>query len=195
MRPVGANDKAVPDLPSASLPIADADLLLVIQGGVAEKATRGQVIRALPSHICLMHGGITGINIATAPASTAIAASPGAEFTSTNMLTRTVFDMSNVTQAKLVTSVRTAFAGATTYNLRMMYATNGATQTTWAELAATTGGGDLSVLAGSVGLVRSTGWFNIAAGAKVDPAFIRCNYISAVVATAGVVNYVDLLLR
>lgn len=189
MIPVGAKDKSVVDMSAVATPVSDSDLLLVIQSGVAKKGTRAQVVRAIPKSVTMFHGGISGVY--TAPT----AATTNAEL-ATAPMSRTLVDLQNVSQARLVVGMRTLGVGYTTALIKPRYASNGATQTTWVDLANTANAGNVSLLGGTANIIRATSWFDIASGAKLADAYLQIAFTSTGTGTtAATISFVDLLLR
>lgn len=189
MKPVGPNDKSVPNLDAATTPIADSDLALVYQGNVLKKTARSNLVRSIPIQMTMFHGGPT--TNYTAPT----AATTNGELATVPMA-RLLQDMQNATQARLVVGQRALGVGYTTAVLRAQVATNGLTQSTWVELAATASGGDVSLMGGTASIIRASAWFNIAAGAKIADAVLRVVFNSTGTGTtAATVSFVDLLVR
>lgn len=189
MKPVGPNDKALQDLDAATLPIADADLLLVLQNNIPKRVARSSAVRPIPVVVTMFHGGASGAWSAPTAASTNIEAA-------TAPMSRVLVDLQNVTQARFVVGIKTLGVGYTTALIKPRYASNGVTQTTWVDLANTANAGNVSLLAGTANIIRHTAWFDIAAGAKLADAFLQVAFTSTGTGTtAASVSFVDLLLR
>lgn len=188
MRAVGPNDVKIQDLASATTPIADADIVPVLQSNVLKKVARSALVRAIPIQVTVFHNGISGVYTAPTAATNAEVA--------TIPMGRILQDLTNVSQARLVVGMRTLGVGYTTAVLRMQYATNGLTQSAWAELASTSATGDVSLMGGTASIIRASSWFDIASGAKIADAVSRLSIITTGTGTtAATVSFVDLLLR
>lgn len=177
------------DFPAVTTP-AGTDIIPTIQSGVDKRyslAQLGLAVRVPVSHT-MFHGGATGIY--TTPTAASNIEVP------TVPMSRILTDLNNVTQARLVIGVRAVGAGYTTAVFRPRYATNNLTQSAWADLAATSNAGDLSIVGGTASAIRATSWFNIAAGAIGSDEVIRLDFVSTGTGTtAATISFVDLLLR
>lgn len=90
-------------------------------------------------------------------------------------------DLAQASQINLAVGQRIIGGGGTSCFARIQYATNGATQTTWAD-ANNTGSG-LDLRTGTANTVRTTGWVDLVSGAKIDT-----NYLRFVIVTVGTVT-------
>jgi hypothetical protein len=76
----------------------------------------------------------------------------------------------------------------------LQYATNGATQTTWAD-ANNTGTG-LDLRTGTANTVRTTGWVDLASGAKTASAYLRLGIVTVgTVTTAPTLSWAAAMFR
>lgn len=140
----------------------------------------------VPFGYTAIHGGPTASTTAITAAGTAeIGTAPASRF---------LTDLSAATQMKLVVGQRIIGAGGTSAHLRLQYATNGATQTTWADANASGTGLDLRVAGANV--VKTTGWVDLASGAKVDDVYLRIAQVTVGTLTTGpTLSWVDVLFR
>jgi hypothetical protein len=105
---------------------------------------------------------------------------------------RIVADLSTCTQMRIICAVGTNASSSSL--LRADYATNGVTQTSWATAFATYTGMPLNT--GTTGVLRDSGWQNIAAGAKAVDRFIRLVQVnSGTLTTAPNIRAVQYLFR
>lgn len=141
----------------------------------------------IPFQQTLFHGGPTGVWTAptAATTNTELATAP---------MSRLYTDLDQAAQARLVIGMRTLGVGYTTAVLRLQYAA--VAQSTWTELAATAGGGDVSLLAGTANIIRVSPWFTIAAAALATDQVLRLVFNSTGTGTtAATVAFADLLLK
>lgn len=96
-------------------------------------------------------------------------------------LARVMADLGRATQMRLVIGQKIIGAGGTTSEARVQYATNGATQTTWADANAS--GSGINLQTGTANTLRESGWVNLVAGARIDGAYLRW-----VIVTTGTVT-------
>lgn len=103
-------------------------------------------------------------------------------------------DLDQATQMNLVIGQRIIGAGGTSCAARLQYATNGATQTTWAD-ANNTGTG-LNLSTGTANTVRAAGWVDLASGAKTASAYLRLGIVTVgTVTTAPTISWAAAMFR
>jgi len=108
--------------------------------------------------------------------------------------TRILADLSGATQMRLIIGQRVIGAGGTTCAARLQYATNGATQTTWAD-ANNTGTG-ISLLTGTANTLRDAGWVDLVAGARIDSCYLRFVVVTTgTVTTAPTISKAEVTFR
>ena len=140
----------------------------------------------VPFSITLGHGGTSG----TFTTGTAVVSNSEQ---GTAPALRCMVDLSQASQARLVIGQRVLAATFTTAFLRLQYSTD---QSSWVELASVSGAGDVSLLGGSTNRIRSSSWFDIAAGAKSDNIYLRLVFTSTgSTGTAATYSFVDVLLK
>lgn len=109
-------------------------------------------------------------------------------------MARFLADLDQAAQMNLVIGQRIIGAGGTSCAARLQYATNGATQTTWAD-ANNTGTG-ISLLTGTANTVRASGWVDLAAGAKTSSAYLRLGIVTVgTVTTAPTLSWAAAMFR
>lgn len=99
-------------------------------------------------------------------------------------------------EMRLVIGQRIVGAGGTSCNAQLQYATNGATQTAWADAAATGGAGNVSLQGGAANVMRVGAWTPLAAGAKAADMYARLAIITVgTVTTAPTISWAAALFR
>jgi hypothetical protein len=107
-----------------------------------------------------------------------------------------VGDATYADQFRLAIGQRIVGAGGTSCNAQLQYATNGATQTTWADAAATANAGNVSLQAGAANVVRVGAWADLAAGAKIADLYTRLAIVTVgTVTTAPTISWAAALFR
>ena len=105
-------------------------------------------------------------------------------------------DLDDATQFRIAIGQRAVGVGGTSCNAQLQYATNGATQTAWADAAATANGGNCSLIGGTANVVRVGAWANLAAGAKTADVFARLAIVTVgTVTTAPTISWAAALFR
>ena len=182
-------DTKVSALTAASV-AALANELPINEAGTSKKVTLAQIetlFTVPPVQYLLFHGGVTGVYTLTplTAATTEPANIP---------MSRILPDLANATQMRLVVGQRIIGAGGTSCAARLQYATNGATQTTWAD-ANNTGTG-LSLLTGTANTVRDAGWVDLVTGAKINSCYMRLAIVTVgTVTTAPTLSFAEVEFR
>lgn len=164
--------------------------LAVNEAGTSKKVTLAQIealFMMIPVQYLLFHGGTTGVYTLTplTAATTEPANVP---------MSRILADLSTATQMRLIIGQRALGVGGTTCTARLQYATNGATQTAWAD-AQNTGTG-VSLIGGTANLVRESGWVNLVTGAKIDTCYMRLAIVTTgTVTTAPTISFAEVEFR
>src|SRR3954469_3273472 len=105
---------------------------------------------------------------------------------------RVICDLSQASQIRIVAAVGTNASASSL--LRVDYATNGITQSAWATALATYTGMPLNT--GTTGVLRDSGWVDLAAAAKIDNAVLRLVQVNAAtLTTAPNIRSVQYLFR
>ncbi len=134
------------------------------------------IVNPAPVEHTVFHGGVTGtytLNPLTA----------GTLEPSNVPMARLAVDLSRATQYRVVIGQRVVGGGATTCEGRMQYATDGSTQSTWAE--AGTGTLGCNLMTGVANSLRRSGWIDLAAGAKTTDTFLRFVIVTTGTATTA----------
>jgi hypothetical protein len=140
-----------------------------------------------PFEYLLFHGGVSGVYTLTP-------LTAGTVEPANAPMARGLVDLDNATQMRLVIGQRIVGAGGTTCTARLQYATNGATQTTWAD-AQNTGTG-VSLQGGTANVVREGGWVDLVTGAKAASTYIRLAIVTTgTVTTAPTLSWAEVLFR
>lgn len=108
-------------------------------------------------------------------------AAAGVEMWATGKPTRNLIDLSQCTQARL-TAMVTANGNATGAAIKLGYMTTNVA--TWANVDLAATGGILVCGTGTAGTMRDTGWFDVAALARIDSCIIACVVSAAFGTTA-----------
>ena len=109
-------------------------------------------------------------------------------------MSRICVDLSSATQMRLIVGRRVVGAGGTTCEARVQYATNGATQTAWAD-ANNTGTG-VSLQGGTANILLAGAWVDLVAGAKTDSCYMRFNITTTgTVTTAPTLSFAEVEFR
>lgn len=141
----------------------------------------------VPFEYLIFHAGTTGVYTLTPLTAGTVepANAPMARF---------LADLSQASQMRLVIGQRIIGAGGTSCAARLQYATNGATQTAWAD-ANNTGTG-LNLLTGTANTVRDSGWVDLVSGAKADSTYLRLGIVTVgTVTTAPTLSWAAALFR
>lgn len=176
---------ALPDVSAFGL--AQADKLLVSQGGTTKEATAADVRRFVPFEYTLFHGGVTGVYTLTP-------LTAGTVEPANAPMARGLADLALATQMRLVIGLRVVAAGGTTCTARVQYATNGVTQTTWADMQNT--GTGVNLMTGTANVIREGGWVDLVSGAKIDSCFFRLAFVlTGTTTTAPTLSWARVLFR
>lgn len=107
-----------------------------------------------------------------------------------------VGDATYADQFRLVVGQRIIGAGGTSCNAQMQYATNGATQSAWADAAATGNAANLDLRTGTANTVRAGAWADLHASAKIADLYLRFAIVTVgTVTTAPTISWAAVLLR
>lgn len=174
--------KKVSALPAATAnSLAGTETLPVVQAGASKKATVSDVRRHVPFEFLIFHMGATAVYTLTP-------LTAGTVEPANAPMARILADLATATQMRLVIGQRIIGAGGTSCEARLQYATNGATQTAWAD-ANNTGSG-LSLLTGTANTIRATSWVDLAAGAKIADCYMRLAIVTVgTVTTAPTISW------
>jgi hypothetical protein len=135
----------------------------------------------IPFHCTMFHMGTSAFTAPTAIATTEL----------TVPMSRILVDLSQATQCRLVVGQK-VLSTAGTGTIRLQYATNGATQTTWADAD----GGGISMLGGTANTIKESGWVSLVAGAQIDNCYLRLvTAITATITTAAQYSFADVMFR
>ena len=105
-------------------------------------------------------------------------------------------DATYVTQFRLAIGQRIIGAGGTSCNAQLQYATNGATQSTWADAANTANAGNLNLSTGTANTVRVGSWADLASGAKISDLYCRFAIVTVgTVTTAPTISWAAAFFR
>lgn len=139
-----------------------------------------------PFEYLLFHGGTTGIFT--------VSTSAGTNEPGNAPMARGLVDLDNASQMRLVIGQRVIGSGGTSCAARLQYATNGATQTSWAD-ANNTGTG-LNLLTGTANTVRDAGWVDLVSGAKAASTYMRLVIVTVgTLSTAPTLSWAEVLFR
>ncbi len=167
--------------------LAGTEQIPIVQGGVSKSITVADIRRFIPVEYLLFHAGVTGTYTLTPL--TAATTEP-----SNAPMARILADLSAATQMRLIIGQRVNGAGATSCQARLQYATNGATQTTWTD-AQNTGTG-IDVITGIANTVKTSGWVDLIAGAKIDTNYMRLVFVTVgTLTTAPTVSWAAVSFR
>lgn len=145
-----------------------------VSGKVAGDDWRADHVH-VPMEILMFHAGVSANTTATTAA--------GTLELPTAPMSRHLTDLTYATQMRLVVGIKVIGAGGTSQDLRVQYSTNGATQTTWADLNAS--GTGLNAKTGTANTVVTAGWVNIAAGAIANDVYLRLATVTVGTMTTG----------
>jgi hypothetical protein len=140
-----------------------------------------------PFEYLLFHGGVTGVYTLTPLTAGTVEPANAPAF-------RGLVDLDAATQMRLVVGQRIIGAGGTTCTARLQYATNGATQTSWAD--AQNSGTGINLQTGTANTVRDGGWVDLVTGAKAVSTYIRLAIVTTgTVTTAPTLSWAEVLFR
>lgn len=109
-------------------------------------------------------------------------------------MARFLADLDQAAQMNLVIGQRIIGAGGTSCDARLQYATNGATQTAWAD--AQNSGTGLALRTGTANTVRATGWVDLVSGAKAATTYLRLGIVTVgTVTTAPTISWAAAMFR
>lgn len=186
----GDDSRIVISTLTAASAAALANELPINEAGSPKKVTLTQIaalLKPVPAQYLLFHGGTTGVYTLTP-------LTAGTVEPANVPMSRILPDLSKATQMRLVIGQRIMGAGGTTCAARLQYATNGATQTAWADANAT--GTGLSLQGGTANTVRDGGWVNLATGAKIDSCYMRLAIVTTgTVTTAPTLSFAEVEFR
>lgn len=107
-----------------------------------------------------------------------------------------VGDATYADEFRLVVGQRVIGAGGTSCNAQMQYATNGATQSAWADMAATANAGNLDLRTGTANTARPGAWASLHASARIADLYARFAIVTVgTITTAPTISWAALLLR
>lgn len=141
----------------------------------------------VPFEFLIFHLGATGVYTLTPLTAGTVepANAPMARF---------LADLDQATQMRLAIGQRINAVGGTSCDARLQYATNGATQTAWAD-ANNTGTG-LTLVGGTANTVKATGWIDLVSGAKTTSAYLRLGIVTVgTVTTAPTISWAAAMFR
>lgn len=139
----------------------------------------------MPFPVTMLHMGTANYTLSPLTAGTVEPSSPAS---------RMLMDLSTATQFRLAVGQRVIGVGATSCDLRLQYASNGATQSTWVDANAT--GTGVSLMGGTVPNIREGGWVNLNAAAIADSMYLRAAIVTVgTLTTAPQFSFVDVLFR
>lgn len=120
-----------------------------------------QITPAAPAQYLLFHPGTTAYVLSPLTAGTV---EPGNQVSA-----RTLVDLANAKQIRITVGQRIVGAGGTSCDMKVQYATDGATQSTWADASAAS----VSLQGGTANIMRSSGWVNLVPGAQINNCYLR----------------------
>ena len=107
-----------------------------------------------------------------------------------------VGDATYISQFRVAIGQRAIGAGGTTCNAQFQYSTNGATQSTWADAANTSGAGNLNLQTGTASTVRVGAWADLASAAKIADLYARFAIVTTgTVTTAPTISWAAVLFK
>lgn len=105
-------------------------------------------------------------------------------------------DATYVSQFRIAIGQRIVGAGGTTCNAQLQYATNGATQTSWADAANSAGAGNVSLQGGTANIIRTGSWADLASAAKIADLYCRFAIVTTgTVTTAPTISWAAVMFR
>jgi len=139
----------------------------------------------VPFPVTLFHAGTGAYTLTPLTAGTVEPTAP---------MTRCLIDLSAATQMRLNIGQKVLALGSTSCAARLQYATNGATQSAWADAHAS--GTGVSLMGGTANTLKDGGWVNLASGAIADSVYLRLAIVTVGTAsTAPTLAFADVLFR